>query len=144
MSDDKQPSGFLGEAEAPIAEPEAPAPQVNGAMAEDALEHIAGMGDGYLSVVAERLRQIEQHVPDAIKMAQGVTNIAGRLGELEKAVGYLSQQRAIAEVQMERQVRAVALDMAIKALPDAVRSDPEAITRFADAFLGWLKAGAQA
>lgn len=153
----EQPSGFLEaaaptEAEPSLVEPGQADPAYPEARPDDALEQIAaGNGDGgtltSTMILAARLRQVEQHVPDAIKVGQAMGNLAGRLAETEKMVTHLSQQRAVAEVQMERQVRAVALDMAIKALPDSVKASaeaPDVMTTTAEAFLAWLKAGAQA
>lgn len=112
---------------------------------QDALDSLLARPDTHITtrLIAQRLRDIEKHFPDAFKVGQSIVALNGRINELVPVVQHLSQQRAVAEVAMERQVRATAMDLAIKALPDDRKGDAAMISQLADAFLGWLKSGTQ-
>lgn len=94
-------------------------------------------------LIAERLREVEKHFPDAFQIGQSIVSVVGRVQEMERVVTHLSQQRAVAEMGLERHTRATALDMAIKAVPEANKGDASLISALADGFLTWLKAGVQ-
>lgn len=66
------------------------------------------------------------------------------LSELQRFLIDRDKRHLGADAAAERQVRATALDLAIKAVPDQQRGDPSIITDLAAAFLGWLKATEQA
>lgn len=111
-----------------------------------------------LRIAANRVLAIEaflrQQRPDEFQVGEAlaqfraelsqVTNVVQQTGQV---VAQMSQQRAIQEFMAERNARATALDLAIKALPEAERmgeAGPLTITTYAEAFLGWLKGGMQA
>ncbi len=101
---------------------------------------------GPLDVIGERLDRIEAQAADVVKVTQVLMQIRHDLDEVRSVVHHLSQQRAMAEVQMELQVRSIALDQAIKTVPEAARVSSEAgdiITGLADAYVSWLKVRAQ-
>jgi hypothetical protein len=85
----------------------------------------------------ERLDAIEPQLP---QIAQVLSQHGATLDQVAQQVMWLSQQRAMAELQMERNTRATALDLAIKASGE--KPDVGVIVEFAEAFLGWMKAGA--
>lgn len=89
-----------------------------------------------------RLVALEQKLPDATAIITSLTQLGGAFTQLQQQVVFLSQQRAVAEQQLERHTRATALDLAIKAAPAAVAAaDGERLTNLADAFVVWLKGG---
>jgi hypothetical protein len=113
-----------------------------------------------LRVIADRLLKAEhafnqlQHQihdrPDEFLVAEALAQFRGEIqAQTEvvqnsaKAVVHLGQQRSMAELQMERQTRGAALDLAIKALPEKDR-EADTIVTYAEAFLAWLKGGMQA
>ena len=89
----------------------------------------------WLDALEARLAELPQY-------AQALTQHAGALNQLGQQVTHLSQQRAMAELQMERNTRATALDLAIKAVGEKAAGaapDMDQITLLAGVFLGWLK-----
>lgn len=97
-----------------------------------------------MRVLAGRLRQAEQNMPAVLEATQRLIQLGANVDWLGKAVTQLSQQRALGELQMERQTRSAALDLAIKAArPEGTTAalDGGMITTLADAFLAWMKAG---
>ena len=95
-----------------------------------------------MRVLAGRLRQAEQNMPAVIEATQRLIQIGANVDYLGKVVQSLSQQRALGELQMERQTRSAALDLAIKAAQrQGEPGDAVVITALAEAFLGWMKAG---
>lgn len=97
-----------------------------------------------LRVLAQRLAAAEQHLPDTMRVGQSLIQLDTRLRQLEPQVQHLSTQRAVAEMSMERHTRSMALDLAIKTVPEAQRAEPDAagiIVDLADAFLQWMKTG---
>jgi hypothetical protein len=91
-----------------------------------------------LKMLAGRIKQLE-----ALSPGNSILALDTRLRHLEPVVQQMAQQRAVAEVQMERQIRSAALDLAIKALtamPEADRS-PDTISAYADAFTQYMKVG---
>jgi len=97
-----------------------------------------------LRVLAQRLAAAEQHLPDTMRVGQSLIQLDTRVRQLEPQVQHLSTQRAVAEMSMERHTRSMALDLAIKTVPEAQRAEPYAagiIVDLADAFLQWMKTG---
>lgn len=86
-----------------------------------------------------RLVDLEQCLPEATAIVSSLAQLGQTVQQLHQQVVFLSQQRAVAEQQLERHTRATALDLAIKAAPGAAAG---AMTELADAFVGWLKGGA--
>src|SRR5579864_1043424 len=148
LSDDQQQSGILGDAvpataaettgfeePAAVTEPQAKTdPLVE--IAET--EHRVGLGKAVM-VVAQRLLQVEDYLrrlnSDVIMpFQQAATNFDARVKRVEDIVQHMSQQRALAEIQMERQTRSMAIDLAIKSIAEDKRT-PDAITTYADAYL---------
>lgn len=102
-------------------------------------------------ITANRVLAIEsflrQQRPDEFQTGEALAQFRTELNQIGHIIGQLSQQRAVQEFIAERNARATALDLAIKALPEADRmgeSGPVTITTYAEAFLGWLKGGTQA
>lgn len=85
----------------------------------------------------ERLDAIEPQLP---QIAEALSQQRAAIEQVSQQVMWLAQQRAMAELQMERNTRATALDLAIKASGE--KPEVGAIVEFAEAFLGWMKAGA--
>lgn len=84
-----------------------------------------------------RLAAIEENLPQITDLISGLTQHANAIGELQRVVSGLMQQRDMMQLQVERHTRATALDLAIKAAP---AGDAAKITDLADAFVGWLTA----
>jgi hypothetical protein len=107
-----------------------------------------------LRVTADRLlkaehafNQMARQRPDEFAVGEALTQFRSELQSLGQIVTQLSQQRATQEFFAERNVRSAALDLAIKALPEAERMGDNGsvtIVAYAEAFLGWLKSGTQA
>lgn len=92
--------------------------------------------------IEARLVALEQKLPEATAIVTSMTQLGQAFQQLQQQVVYMSQQRAVAEQQLERHTRATALDLAIKAAPAAVaQGDGERLTSLADAFVAWLKGG---
>ena len=81
----------------------------------------------------------QEAVWDEARLAQAVIEINSRLQTVEVVVRQMGQQRALGEWQLERNTRAAALDLAIKARGPGASGDETVDT--AEAFLAWLKAG---
>ena len=94
-------------------------------------QHAAQHSDEFAvgEALAQFRSELEQHRAELVRLNQVISR--------------LSQQQAVQEFLAERNARAAALDLAIKALPEASRTS-EAIVAHAEAFLGWLKSGTQA
>jgi hypothetical protein len=90
-----------------------------------------------------RVAALEARMPEATQLIASVTQLGQNQQQLHLAFAQFSQQRGVAELQLERHTRATALDLAIKAVPHKEGEAPgvDAITRFAGAFLQWLKGG---
>jgi hypothetical protein len=100
---------------------------------------IVAIGD-----IRQRLTQIENQIPEVTKIIGSVVQLGANLQQLQQIVHQMSQQRAVAELQMERNIRASALDLAIKALQGPTKESPadlDKLTTFAGAFLAYMKAG---
>lgn len=98
-----------------------------------------------LRIIAHRLLMAERGPVDVVHLGQAHLQMQHAFEEMRQQVIALSQQRSFGEMQMERSARGAALDLAIKALPDALKSSEratETIITFAGAFLDWIKAGA--
>lgn len=115
-------------------------------MAEDTWDNRAPMQrwmDGWRS---SKVRPaLDRPVSAAETLAMSVTDAlrlhAQNVAELQQQVAELARQNnvaASARVQMDRNTRAVALDLAIKAAGTNV--DPAALCALADAFVVWLSA----
>jgi hypothetical protein len=91
-----------------------------------------------LKMLAGRIKEIE-----STKTAHAILSLDTRIRHLEPVVQQMSQQRAVAEIQMERQVRSAALDLAVKALAALPEADKtaETISAYADAFTQYMKVG---
>jgi hypothetical protein len=103
-----------------------------------------------LRVTADRVlkieaafRQLQEAWPSEFSVGEALTQFRAELQQMSQVVTQLSQERAVQEFLAERNARATALDLAIKALPEADRT-PDAIVAHAEAYLGWLKSGTQA
>jgi len=97
-----------------------------------------------LRILAQRLAAAEQHLPDTMRVGQSLIQLDTRMRQIEPQVQHLSTQRAVAEMSLERQTRSMALDLAIKTVPEDQRAGPDAadtIVILADAFLAWMKTG---
>src|SRR5512146_1733587 len=92
-------AGFGDEAPAPQPEQPPVPPDAMQAVAEN-----TEMPD-VLRLLAMHVGRLEHHQGDAAKLTQSVMALGANLDQVQKAVIHLSQQRAVAEVQIERQTR---------------------------------------
>jgi hypothetical protein len=156
LPEDRQPPGGFGEhritgRQPPPIPPIEDEPVFSGGSQQpvDDLDEIVG-SNSYplvLRVLAQRIQAAEQllgqNMPQAMQIGQSLIQLDTRLRNLEPQVQYLSQQRAVAEMSLERHTRSQALDLAIKSMTDEQKTGRDAadlITLLADAFLRWMKA----
>lgn len=139
------PEADLGDAVAPVAESAPAETPARPHTTVDPLQVIAANEDNpdAVRILAMRLGRAERQIPQVMQLTQNVTNLLANQEQLQKVVGTLSSHQAMAELQMERHVRGMALDLALKAAKGKDDSvvDADLVTGLAEGFLVWLKGG---
>lgn len=88
------------------------------------------------STPEERIGAIEDKLPQVTQLVGSVSQLGMAMQEMQQHMHVLSQQRDFTWLQIERNTRATALDLAIKAAPGG---SAENLTALATAFVAWLK-----